>query len=189
MIVFCSIVYGLWFYKLLICCQMQGSERQSKTGATGQRLKEATKINLSLSTLGNVISALVDGKSSHIPYRNSKLTRLLQDSLGGNSKTVMVSAGILITATNTCILVLLPCRPTAIPSVVGRVDDSCATGPAYGIIHNNLSIRLVLVIKWNVCVDYFHVLSTCSLSLQFCEWVWLYRLPTWDLQITTTMSR
>ena len=69
---------------------MQGSERQSKTGATGQRLKEATKINLSLATLGNVISALVDGKSTHIPYRNSKLTRLLQDSLGGNSKTVMV---------------------------------------------------------------------------------------------------
>lgn len=70
---------------------MQGSERQSKTGATGQRLKEATKINLSLATLGNVISALVDGKSTHIPYRNSKLTRLLQDSLGGNSKTVMVT--------------------------------------------------------------------------------------------------
>jgi kinesin family protein 3/17 len=70
---------------------LAGSERQSKTGATGQRLKEATKINLSLSTLGNVISALVDGKSQHIPYRNSKLTRLLQDSLGGNSKTVMVA--------------------------------------------------------------------------------------------------
>ena len=69
---------------------MQGSERQSKTGATGQRLKEATKINLSLSTLGNVISALVDGKSTHIPYRNSKLTRLLQDSLGGNSKTALI---------------------------------------------------------------------------------------------------
>lgn len=68
----------------------QGSERQAKTGATGQRLKEATKINLSLSTLGNVISSLVDGKSTHIPYRNSKLTRLLQDSLGGNSKTAMV---------------------------------------------------------------------------------------------------
>ncbi|KAH0509895.1 Kinesin-like protein KIF3A [Microtus ochrogaster] len=67
----------------------QGSERQAKTGATGQRLKEATKINLSLSTLGNVISALVDGKSTHVPYRNSKLTRLLQDSLGGNSKTMM----------------------------------------------------------------------------------------------------
>jgi kinesin family protein 3/17 len=67
----------------------QGSERQSKTQASGLRLKEATKINLSLSVLGNVISALVDGKSTHIPYRNSKLTRLLQDSLGGNSKTVM----------------------------------------------------------------------------------------------------
>ena len=69
----------------------KGSERQSKTGATGDRLKEATKINLSLSTLGNVISALVDGKSTHIPYRNSKLTRLLQDSLGGNSKTLMIA--------------------------------------------------------------------------------------------------
>ncbi|XP_061090698.1 kinesin-like protein KIF3A isoform X2 [Conger conger] len=68
---------------------LAGSERQGKTGATGQRLKEATKINLSLSTLGNVISALVDGRSTHVPYRNSKLTRLLQDSLGGNSKTMM----------------------------------------------------------------------------------------------------
>ncbi|KAK0400139.1 hypothetical protein QR680_003374 [Steinernema hermaphroditum] len=70
---------------------LAGSERQTKTGAVGERLKEATKINLSLSALGNVISALVDGKSSHVPYRDSKLTRLLQDSLGGNSKTVMVA--------------------------------------------------------------------------------------------------
>eukprot|EP00978_Attheya_sp_CCMP212_P000924 scaffold1975_cov54-Attheya_sp.AAC.1 len=68
---------------------LAGSERQSKTGATGDRLKEAAKINLSLSALGNVISALVDGKSKHIPYRDSKLTRILQDSLGGGTKTVM----------------------------------------------------------------------------------------------------
>ncbi|KAJ3367160.1 Kinesin-like protein kif3a [Allomyces javanicus] len=70
---------------------LAGSERQSKTGATGDRLKEATKINLSLSCLGNVIKALVDGKASHIPYRDSKLTRLLQDSLGGNAKTMMIA--------------------------------------------------------------------------------------------------
>ncbi|KAH7725550.1 KIF17 protein [Aphelenchoides avenae] len=70
---------------------LAGSERQAKTGATGDRFKEATKINLSLSALGNVISALVDGKSKHIPYRDSKLTRLLQDSLGGNTKTVMIA--------------------------------------------------------------------------------------------------
>ncbi|CAD8096137.1 unnamed protein product [Paramecium primaurelia] len=71
---------------------LAGSERQSKTQATGDRLKEATKINLSLSALGNVISALVDGKTQHIPYRDSKLTRLLQDSLGGNTKTIMITA-------------------------------------------------------------------------------------------------
>ncbi|XP_053701125.1 kinesin-like protein KIF3B isoform X1 [Synchiropus splendidus] len=70
---------------------LAGSERQSKTGAKGKRLKEAMKINLSLSALGNVISALVDGRSSHVPYRDSKLTRLLQDSLGGNAKTVMIA--------------------------------------------------------------------------------------------------
>ncbi|GBF89159.1 kinesin-II motor protein [Raphidocelis subcapitata] len=70
---------------------LAGSERQSKTGATGDRLREGIKINLSLTALGNVISALVDGKAGHIPYRDSKLTRLLQDSLGGNTKTVMVA--------------------------------------------------------------------------------------------------
>ncbi|XP_037049564.1 osmotic avoidance abnormal protein 3 isoform X2 [Bradysia coprophila] len=70
---------------------LAGSERQNKTGATGDRLKEATKINLSLSALGNVISALVDGKTKHVPYRDSKLTRLLQDSLGGNTKTLMIA--------------------------------------------------------------------------------------------------
>ncbi|KAI9222830.1 P-loop containing nucleoside triphosphate hydrolase protein [Blastocladiella britannica] len=70
---------------------LAGSERQSKTGAAGDRLKEAAKINLSLSALGNCIAALVDGKAAHVPYRDSKLTRLLQDSLGGNAKTVMLA--------------------------------------------------------------------------------------------------
>ncbi|KAF2896660.1 hypothetical protein ILUMI_09509 [Ignelater luminosus] len=69
---------------------LAGSERQSKTGATGDRLKEASKINKALSSLGNVIYALAEN-SPHIPYRDSKLTRLLQDSLGGNSKTIMIA--------------------------------------------------------------------------------------------------
>ena len=71
---------------------LAGSERQSKTNAVGIRLKEAAKINLSLSALGNVISSLIDGRQTHIPYRDSKLTRILQDSLGGNTKTVMIAA-------------------------------------------------------------------------------------------------
>lgn len=71
---------------------LAGSERQNKTGATGERLKEATKINLSLSTLCHVISSLTDPKCTYIPYRDSKLTRILQDSLGGNTKTVMIAA-------------------------------------------------------------------------------------------------
>ncbi|XP_073827226.1 kinesin-like protein 68D [Musca autumnalis] len=69
---------------------LAGSERQSKTGASAERLKEASKINLALSSLGNVISALAEN-SPHVPYRDSKLTRLLQDSLGGNSKTIMIA--------------------------------------------------------------------------------------------------
>jgi len=70
---------------------LAGSERQSKTQATGGNLIEAININQSLTTLGNVISALVSSKATHIPYRDSKLTRLLQDSLGGNTKTVMIA--------------------------------------------------------------------------------------------------
>ena len=70
---------------------LAGSERLAKTNATGDRLKEATKINLSLSTLCHVISSLIDPKATYVPYRDSKLTRMLQDSLGGNTKTVMIA--------------------------------------------------------------------------------------------------
>ncbi|XP_015118817.1 osmotic avoidance abnormal protein 3 isoform X2 [Diachasma alloeum] len=70
---------------------LAGSERQSRTGAAGDRLKEAASINLSLSALGNVISALAAGNGRHVPYRDSKLTRLLRDSLGGNARTLMIA--------------------------------------------------------------------------------------------------
>lgn len=69
---------------------LAGSEKISKTGAQGERLEEAKKINQSLSALGNVINALTDGKAGFIPYRNSVLTRMLQDSIGGNSKTTLI---------------------------------------------------------------------------------------------------
>lgn len=72
---------------------MAGSERLKRTGATGDRAKEGISINCGLLALGNVISALGDRsrKALHVPYRDSKLTRLLQDSLGGNSRTVMIA--------------------------------------------------------------------------------------------------
>eukprot|EP00743_Colponemidia_sp_Colp-15_P008644 GILK01009407.1.p1 GENE.GILK01009407.1~~GILK01009407.1.p1 ORF type:complete len:1148 (+),score=247.81 GILK01009407.1:126-3569(+) len=71
---------------------LAGSERVRLTGATGRRLEESKKINQSLSALGNVIAALTDTKGrQHIPYRDSKLTRLLEDSLGGNCRTTMMA--------------------------------------------------------------------------------------------------
>lgn len=69
---------------------LAGSERIAKTGAQGQTLDEAKNINKSLTCLGQVINALTDGKSTHIPYRDSKLTRILQESLGGNSRTSLI---------------------------------------------------------------------------------------------------
>lgn len=71
---------------------LAGSERVNLSGATGQRLEESKQINKSLSMLGFVISALTkNGDRAHIPYRNSKLTRMLEDSLGGNCKTTMMA--------------------------------------------------------------------------------------------------
>ena len=81
--------------RLLTCSYLHlidlaGSERVRKTGATDMRLEEAKKINLSLLCLGNVISSLTNPTSSHISYRDSKLTRLLKESLGGNAKTSLI---------------------------------------------------------------------------------------------------
>ena len=74
---------------------LAGSERQKRTGAVGNRFQESVRINQGLLALGNVISALGDPRKNrrrhHVPYRESKLTRLLQDSLGGNSQTLMIA--------------------------------------------------------------------------------------------------
>jgi len=74
----------------LYLVDLAGSEKVSKTGAEGETLEEAKNINKSLSALGNVISALAEGNNSYIPYRDSKMTRILQESLGGNSRTTIV---------------------------------------------------------------------------------------------------
>ena len=75
---------------------LAGSEKAGQTGATGDRLKEGSMINKSLSCLGDVIKALVDKQNGKkglvVPYRNSNLTRMLQNALGGNSKTYMICA-------------------------------------------------------------------------------------------------
>ena len=87
---------NIWNYRCsrFNIIDLAGSERQKLTGAAGGRLKEAGMINKSLSTLGNVINSLVElaeGKSRHVHYRDSKLTFLLKDSLGGNSKTCIIA--------------------------------------------------------------------------------------------------
>ena len=70
---------------------LAGSERVSKSCAKGEALEEAKKINSSLSTLGKVISSITKN-ANHIPYRDSKLTRFLKESLGGNNKTTLIVA-------------------------------------------------------------------------------------------------
>lgn len=87
---------GVWNIKTsrFHIIDLAGSERSKHTNAVGERLKEAGMINKSLSALGNVINSLVDiseGKNRHVHYRDSKLTFLLRDSLGGNSKTLIIA--------------------------------------------------------------------------------------------------
>jgi kinesin family protein 5 len=74
----------------LTLIDLAGSEKVGKTGAEGKLLDEAKQINKSLSSLGNVINALTEAKIGHVPYRDSKLTRILQESLGGNAKTSLI---------------------------------------------------------------------------------------------------
>ncbi|XP_067458860.1 kinesin heavy chain-like isoform X1 [Thunnus thynnus] len=74
----------------LYLVDLAGSEKVSKTGAEGAVLDEAKNINKSLSALGNVIAALSEGTKTHVPYRDSKMTRILQDSLGGNCRTTII---------------------------------------------------------------------------------------------------
>ncbi|KAL6857168.1 hypothetical protein ACP4OV_018550 [Aristida adscensionis] len=74
----------------IILVDLAGSEKVEKTGAEGRVLDEAKTINKSLSALGNVINALTTGKQNHVPYRDSKLTRILQDALGGNSRAALL---------------------------------------------------------------------------------------------------
>ncbi|KAJ0784039.1 putative plus-end-directed kinesin ATPase [Helianthus annuus] len=94
----CKSVDGLRCFKTsrMNLVDLAGSERQKSTGAAGERLKEAGNINRSLSQLGNLINILAEvsqtGKQRHIPYRDSKLTFLLQESLGGNAKLAMICA-------------------------------------------------------------------------------------------------
>jgi kinesin family protein 5 len=107
----------------LYLVDLAGSERISKTNAKDQTLNEAKMINKSLSTLGRVITSLTDGKSPHIPYRDSKLTRLLQDSLGGNSKTSLIV--------------------TASPSLINSEEtlSTCRFGMTAKTIKNNAKIN------------------------------------------------
>lgn len=78
------------FSSILYLVDLAGSERVKKSRSTGDRLDEAKAINSSLSVLGKCIHALSEQKPSFVPFRDSKLTRLLQDSLGGNCKTVLI---------------------------------------------------------------------------------------------------
>ena len=113
---------------------LAGSERARISGAKGQRLEECKKINASLSALGNVIAALTDRSPgrSHVPYRDSKLTRLLEDSLGGNCKTTMVAnISMALWSTGESLAAGCKCRLT--------LEDTACSRAGLGPLHGSQS--------------------------------------------------
>ena len=107
----------------LFVCDLAGSEMVKKTAATGNTLREAKQINKSLSALGNVIKALTEG-SSHVPYRDSALTRLLSEALGGNSKTSLLVVSRVLH---------IVCFALRLLSICSRITQSCLF--AIGVAH------------------------------------------------------
>jgi kinesin family protein 4/21/27 len=97
-----DLFFEIFFLESYLCAKLHfvdlaGSERVARTHNTGERFQESIRINTGLLALGNVVSALSDPKKragGHIPYRDSKITRLLKDSLGGNAKTLMITCKI-----------------------------------------------------------------------------------------------
>ena len=121
-------------YGKLHLIDLAGSERVGKTDASGERLKEAQNINKSLSALGDVINALGNKKAMHVPYRNSKLTFLLQDSLGGTSKVlsfVNISPAVYNIGETVCSLNFATrCRSTELGEAKRQSGDGSGSGAA-----------------------------------------------------------
>uniref|UniRef100_A0A7N0TKP3 Kinesin motor domain-containing protein n=1 Tax=Kalanchoe fedtschenkoi TaxID=63787 RepID=A0A7N0TKP3_KALFE len=131
---------------------LAGSERQKTSGAEGDRLKEAANINKSLSTLGLVIMSLVDmaqGKQRHVPYRDSRLTFLLQDSLGGNSKTMIIAnvSPSICSATETLSTLKFAQRAKLIQNNAKVNEDASGDVPALQRQVHMLKDQLSLLIK------------------------------------------
>jgi kinesin family member 5 len=131
---------------LLTIVDLAGSERLSKSGSEGLRLSEAKTINKSISALGNCIAALAEGNNiSHVPFRDSKLTRLLTDSLGGNSKTCMYACigPALLNYDETYSTLLFATRAMNVRTHVKLNEniDYKVTGSSEGIIQRNLLLE------------------------------------------------
>lgn len=125
---------------------LAGSERAKKTGASGQRLKESVGINQGLLSLGKVIRALTTNPVVHVPYRESKLTRFLQDSLGGNSRTVLLAcvSPSELSLSETINTIQYAQRAKAIHN---KIVANVATGAASSELQNDLESSLVVSLR------------------------------------------